>query len=110
MFREKKGCFQACVIVSELDDPSGHRDFPWLALHCNFQGLVAESNSVRDPGNGGPAKRPATSVCSAATERLLLKQPRRTSHQLPLQRRIEQCTEPLAGAACGCTNDRRWLH
>lgn len=45
-------CVQGCVIVSELDDPSGHHDFPWMALHCNFQGLVAESDSDRDPGNG----------------------------------------------------------
>lgn len=38
--------------MSELDDPSGHHDFPRMALHCNFQGLVAESDSDRDPGNG----------------------------------------------------------
>lgn len=42
---------EGCVIVTELDDPSGHHDFPWMALHCNFQGLVAESDSDRDPGN-----------------------------------------------------------
>lgn len=72
---EKKGCFQACVIVSELDDPSGHHDFPWMALHCNFQGLVAEWDSVRDPGSGRLAPRPATRVCSAASERLLLRSP-----------------------------------
>lgn len=56
---EKKVCFQGCVIASELDDPSGHHDFPWMALHCNFQGLVAESNSDRDPGSGRLAKRPS---------------------------------------------------
>lgn len=27
---------------------SGHRDFPWMQLHCNFQGLVAEPYSDRD--------------------------------------------------------------
>lgn len=62
--------------MSELDDLRGHHDFPWMALHCNFQGLVAKSNSDRDPGNGCFAKRPLTSVCCAATERLLLKWPK----------------------------------
>lgn len=38
-----------------------------MALHCNFQGLVAESNSVRAPGNGGASR--------AASGRLLLKRP-----------------------------------
>lgn len=42
-------CLRLCHC--ELDDPSGHHDFPWMALHCNFQGLVAESDSDRDPGN-----------------------------------------------------------
>lgn len=39
-----------------------------MALHCNFQGLVAESNSVRAAGNGGASR--------AASGRLLLKRPR----------------------------------
>lgn len=91
-------CVQGCVIVSELDDPSGHHDFPWMALHCNFQGLVAESNSDRNPGSGCSAKRAATSVCLAATERA------------QCSARVRQWTEPLAGTACGCANDRRRLH
>lgn len=40
--------FQGFFILSEQDDPSGQNDFPWMQLHCNFQGLVAESNSDRE--------------------------------------------------------------
>lgn len=39
--------FQGFFAVSEQDGLSGHRDFPWMQLHCNFQGLVAEPNSDR---------------------------------------------------------------
>lgn len=52
----------ACIsrlffIVSEQDGLSGHRDFPWMQLHCNFQGLVAEPNSDRDNLATGVALR-----------------------------------------------------
>lgn len=40
--------FQGFFIVSEQDGLSGHHDFPWMQLHCNFQGLVAGLNSDRD--------------------------------------------------------------
>lgn len=44
----KMRVFLGFFIVSEQDGLSGHRDFPWMQLHCNFQGLVAEPNSDRD--------------------------------------------------------------
>lgn len=41
--------FQGFFIVSEMGHGlTGHHDFPWMQLHCNFQGLVAEPNSDRD--------------------------------------------------------------
>lgn len=47
--RSVKMCaFLGFFIVSEQDGLSGHRDFPWMQLHCNFQGLVAEPNSDRN--------------------------------------------------------------
>lgn len=109
MFGEKKKCVQGCVIVSELDDPSGHRDFPWMALHCNFQGLVAESDSDRDPGNRcflrGPRRVCATLLASGC----YLKAPSEV-HISRCSAGIKQWTEHLVGTACGRANDRRWLH
>lgn len=40
--------FLGFFTLSEQDGLSGHHDFPWMQLHCNFQGLVAEPNSDRD--------------------------------------------------------------
>lgn len=40
--------FQGFCVVTERDGLSGYRDFPWMQLHCNFQGLVAEPKSDRD--------------------------------------------------------------
>lgn len=88
--------------MSELDDPSGHHDFPWMALHCNFQGLVAESDSDREPGNGclfGGQRR----VCAALL-------PSSELHISCCSTGIKQWTEHLVGTACGRANDRRWLH
>lgn len=34
--------------LGEQGDLSSYSDFPWMQLHCNFQGLVAELNSDRN--------------------------------------------------------------
>lgn len=109
MFGEKKNkCVQGCVIVSELDDPSGHHDFPWMALHCNFQGLVAESDSDRDPGNGCFLRAPRR-VCAALLASDCYLKARAKFTWAAASAGIKQWTEHLAGTACGRANDRRWL-
>lgn len=77
----KIGVFQSFVIVSEQDGLSDHCDFPWMQLHCNFQGLVAELNS------DSKILAPRVSVSEqhracvlGATEQLSEKQLNRTSN------------------------------
>lgn len=99
----------------------GHRHFPWMQLHCNFQGLVAELNSDKD----------ILTCCCVTTEQLLKKavevnyklalvQQQSDGH--PITFAAQKCfitrhsptllewPEGRVGRAYGCGNDRCWLH
>lgn len=79
-----------------------------MALHCNFQGLVAESDSDRDPGNGCFLRAPRR-VCAALLPSGCYLKARAEFTWAAASAGIKQWTEHLAGTACGRANDRRWL-
>lgn len=60
------------VILSEQDSLSGHSDFPWMQLHCNFQGLATGPNTDRNILAVSVSVSERCSVCVVrATEQLL---------------------------------------